>query len=533
MNSNPDSEFNFTPNELRMLLTGCLDSILFTARLFFKTRDQQQFIVNLHHLILCHVLDEVFAGRIKRLIINIPPGYTKTELAVIFFIIKGLLLNVRAKFLHTSYSSDLALVNSGVIKEVIQTPLFQALRPMKLRTDTKAKARWYTEHGGGMMAAASGGQVTGFRAGRMDKDQFTGALIIDDPINPEDALSKPIREKVNRTFNTTVKSRLATEDVPIIVIMQRVHEDDLTGYLLGGGSNEMWHHLVIPAYIVENKPAYPAKYKCGIEIPYEMPRGPAREYKHNYDELKTLKKSNIFVWSSQYQQNPTATDSNVLRREWFPTYESFDPIANTVTLLDGTQVQLEYKSSYSDTAMKTAERNDHSVHQYWAKGDDGRIYLIDRVRGKWDSVDLEKIYVRYLKRLVFKQGTNHMGPRKIGVEDKASGTGLIQSINRKIGTVYKNEDGVEVDLTGLPKITGIQRDKDKGSRCLSAAPEIEKGLVVLPENAPYLEEMLDEVCGFNLAMTHKWDDQLDPMLDAVHDMLISDPIIDYSQVVGM
>jgi len=195
-------------------------------------------------------------------------------MAVIFFILKGLLLNPRAKFLHTSYSGDLALVNSGIIKDLIQDPLYQAINPLQLRVDTKAKARWYTKHGGGMMAAAQGGQVTGFRAGRMEKDEFTGAIIIDDPIKPEDAFSRPIREKVNRTFNTTISNRVAQQDVPIILIMQRTHEDDLAGFLLKGGSEEQWHHLKIPAYIGADPKPYPAQWTHGIEIPYLLPVGP-------------------------------------------------------------------------------------------------------------------------------------------------------------------------------------------------------------------------------------------------------------------
>jgi len=191
----------------------------------------------------------------------------------------------------------------------------------------------------------------------------------------------------------------------------------------------------------------------------------------------------------------------------------------------GVKVRVQYMNSYSDTAMKTGELNDFSVFQTWAKGEDGRIYLLERIRGKWDAVDLEFNYRRYLKRLTFRPGVLNMAPRDIKVEDKASGTGLIQSLNRKIG--------VEDDLKGLPKIAGIQRNRDKVSRAMSAAPEIQKGLVVLPANAPWLEDFLAEVCAFNAAMTHKHDDQLDPMLDAVHEMLIQSTFVDYDDVIGL
>jgi len=481
------------------------------------------------------VLDQVFTGKIKRLIINIPPGYTKTELAVIFFIIKGLMVNPRSKFFHTSYSGDLALVNSGVVKDLIADPLYQAMQPLVLRTDTKAKARWYTRDGGGMMAAAQGGQVTGFRAGRMEKYEFTGAMLIDDPIKPEDAFSRLIREKVNRAFNTTIATQVATQAVPIVVIMQRTHEDDLAGFLLKGGSQETWHHLEIPAYISRTPTPYPKEWTHGKPIPYELPVGPLWPHKHSYDELKTIKKANSFVWTCQYVQRPTSISGQMFKREWFPYYSTYDPVLCQVTLADGSHVQIEHIKSYSDTAPKPEERNDYTVFQTWGKGSDGRIYLLTRIRDKWDSVDLEKNYIRYLKRLKWVSNVNNLGPTEIGVEDKASGIGLIQSINRKIGTDnYTDDRGNKIDLTGLPKITPIPRGptQNKAARGMSTAPHVERGEIVLPEDAPWIEEFLDEVCGFSVNMTHTHDDQCDPMFDAAHRMLIGDMVVDYARVVG-
>lgn len=528
-----DSEF--TLNELRLIKTGCLESLLFLARVFFKRRDGVKFIVNAHHVIMCHVLDQVFTGEIKRLIINIPPGYTKTELAVIFFILKGLIINVRAKFFHTSYSGDLALVNSGIIKDLIVDPLYQALQPLQLRVDTKAKARWYTTQGGGMMAAAQGGQVTGFRAGRMEKGEFTGAMVIDDPIKPEDAFSRPIRERVNRTFNTTISNRVATQDIPIIVIMQRTHEDDLSGFLLAGGSQERWHHLEIPAYITKHPEPYPKKYTHGVQVPYQLPVGPLWPHKHSYDELAIVKRANSFVWNCQYKQRPVSIHGKVFRRKWFKYYSHYDPLLSQVVLADGSTISVKTINSYSDTALKPEERNDFTVFTTWGKGVDGRLYLLTRIRDKWDSVDLEKNYVRYLKRLRFVPQVNNTGPTEIGIEDKASGIGLIQSINKMIGTDNHTDNrGNPIDLTGLPKITPIPRGagQNKVPRALSTAPYVERGEIVLPENAPWVEEFLDEATAFSTDMTHSHDDQCDPMFDAVQRMLISDVVVDYDRIVG-
>ncbi len=254
-------------NEKRMLRYMLEQDGIQFMRYFFKLREGNKMIRNWHHYVIEYVLQAVIDGHISRLIINIAPGYTKTEQAVLNFISRGLALNNRAKFIHTSYSGDLAQENSSKIRETIASPEFQELWPMKIRVDTKGKKRWFTENGGGMMAVASGGQITGFRAGRMEEG-FTGAFVNDDPLKPDDAYSAPRRNFINNRFNNTMRSRLAVEEVPMINIMQRVHEDDLSGYLLKGGSGDYWHHLVIPTHLTEEvlTKEYDKDYTHGVPI---------------------------------------------------------------------------------------------------------------------------------------------------------------------------------------------------------------------------------------------------------------------------
>jgi len=254
-------------NEQRMLKYMLEQDGMQFMRYFFKLREGNKMLLNWHHYAIDYVLQAVVDMKIPRLIINIAPGYTKTEQAVLNFIGRGLALNPRSKYIHTSYSGELAQENSAKIKETIDSVEFQQLWPMDIRVDSKGKKRWFTEQGGGMMAAPSGGQITGFRAGRMEPG-FTGALINDDPLKPEDAYSAIKRNGINNRFNNTMRSRLAVEHVPMINIMQRIHEDDLSGFLLKGGSGDIWHHLVIPAnltYEAMNLP-YPEDYTHGIKI---------------------------------------------------------------------------------------------------------------------------------------------------------------------------------------------------------------------------------------------------------------------------
>lgn len=254
-------------NEKRMLKYMLENDGIQFMRYFFKHREGTEMLRNWHHYVIEYVLQAVYECKINRLVINIAPGYTKTEQAVLNFIARGLALNPRSKYIHASYSADLAQENSSKIKETINLQEFQELWPMDVRVDTKGKKRWFTEDGGGMMAAAAGGQITGFRAGRMEEG-FTGAFVIDDPVKPDDAYSVVKRAAINNRFNNTMRSRLAVETVPMIVIMQRIHEDDLSGYLLKGGSGDIWHHLTIPTLLSDEEinRKYPDDYTHGRRI---------------------------------------------------------------------------------------------------------------------------------------------------------------------------------------------------------------------------------------------------------------------------
>ena len=268
MISNLDDEIYWTDNEKRMLRYMLENDGMQFMRYFFKLREGTKMIRSWHHYVIEYVLQAVLDLKIKRLVVNIAPGYTKTEQVVLNFICRGLALNKRAKFIHASYSGDLAHENSSKIKETISSNEFQELWPMDIRVDTKGKKRWFTEEGGGMMAVSAGGQITGFRAGRMEESKFSGAFIIDDPVKPDDGYSQVKRSAINNRFNNTMRSRLAIEEIPMIVIMQRIHEDDLSGYLLKGGSGDTWHHLSVPTYMSEEvlEAPYPEDYTHGIKI---------------------------------------------------------------------------------------------------------------------------------------------------------------------------------------------------------------------------------------------------------------------------
>ena len=404
--------------------------------------------------------------------------------------------------------------------------MYQAIANFHRSPDQWTKDWWKNTEGGEFLAVSADGQVTGFRAGHMDKSRFSGAIIFDDPIKPAEALSKVMREKINFNFSNTFRSRLAHDDVPIIIIMQRVHDNDLSGYLLKGGDNaggEKWHHLIIPAEIPDLKEPYPAKYTHGIPVKYDLEPGPLWPFKHNEKQLEVLKTSSSFVWAGQYMQNPSDPGAQIFRREYWPRWDFAKGIDkfNSWLYHDGQKIMINGIHIFADTAMKTGETNDYSVFQTWVEGDNGKIYLIDQIRGKWEAPELERRAIEFFNRIRFKHRVSNVGIQSINIEDKASGTGLIQSLNNAISR----------GALSCPNITPIPRHTDKVARALTAAPAVERGDVVIPDNTPWLEGYISEMESFTENMTHQHDDQVDPTLDAIHTLITNNSYVDYTAVV--
>ena len=251
--------------DIDIIKTWTLQGTLNFTRYFFKEKFKRKFVVGKHHVAIAKALDRVLAGESTRLIINIAPRYGKTELAVKNFIAMGLAINPKAKFIHLSYSDDLARDNSRGVQEILREDSYRRLFPGTKPTSVNTR-KWFTTEGGGLYAVSSAGQVTGFGAGIVDEEKeeedelaaeveelasvsdgtFGGAIVIDDPIKPDDARSETVREKVNQKFETTIRNRVNSRKTPIIIIMQRLDEEDLCGYLMRLEPEE-WEVLSLPA----------------------------------------------------------------------------------------------------------------------------------------------------------------------------------------------------------------------------------------------------------------------------------------------
>lgn len=569
----------FNTQEKRMLQYLLPRESCLFSRFFFANREARKYMVNPHHVLMAEVKRKLFNGEIKRLIVNIPPGYSKTEEWVVNLMAEGLSINPQALFMHLSYADDLALWNSTQCRDIVSSQEFQELFPMKIRNDVSSKKKWYTEQGGGVYATSAGGQVTGFRAGRLiaeleqdpcverltskiqklerelerESDQhgsyarsvrrrlvginkrlerrvnkiagpqidalanetftnglraidkqrleglpnFWGALIIDDPIKPDDAYSDALRNKINNRFMNTFKSRLAVEsETPMILIMQRIHEEDPSGFLLAGGTGEKWHHLLLPVSIPEEPIEfwYPKEYTHGVPIPYELEPGPLWKKKHNAKQIEEMERADPYTFASQYMQHPSPKGGKIFRDEFWQYFSLECPPEN----ITATRI-------YCDTAQKAKEHNDWTVFELWGYVPRKGIYLLDLFREKLETPEIETALIAFWNKHkpIHKQKT--FRAQCVKVEDKSSGSGLIQTIQRE---------------THIP-IEGIQRGVDKVTRALDVVPHIASGNVHIPSDAPWIFDFLNEARKFTPLMTHKFDDQLDPMMDAIEDMLIN------------
>jgi len=315
-----------TREEIKKVKTATLKSktsLLFQTRYLFKKSQNRKFVIGDHHQQICNVLECVLRCELTKVMINIAPRYGKTELAVKNFVAHALALNSSASFIHLSYSDDLALDNSEAIRDMVESEAYQQMFPhVQIKQDSDAKKKWYTTDGGGVYARAAGGQVTGFGAGKVDDEEkkdeeeflaeldgmladlniksgFNGALIIDDPIKPDDADSDTRRERINQRFNSTIRNRVNSRNTPIIIIMQRLHENDLCGFIM---SQEEY------TYDLEEAKADKNKWYV-LSIPVIKTDTEGNEYalwpfKHELAELKKMEVDFPIIFGRQYMMDP-------------------------------------------------------------------------------------------------------------------------------------------------------------------------------------------------------------------------------------
>lgn len=435
-------------------------------------------------------LIDVEAGKMPRLMIFAPPRSGKSEKASRRFPAYVLGKHPEWNVIACSYSSDLANRMSRDTQRIVDSPRYHEVFPDTVLSGTNTRTvaggairtaelwevmdRSGNLHGGAYRAAGVNGGITG---------QGMNIGIIDDPAKDYKTASSPTyQEAVIDWYNTTFFTRADPKINGIIIILTRWHQNDLAGQLLklAEEGGEQWRVVSFPMEAEKeefhelNGKRYALRKPGEILFPERMPRS----------FVEKAKQLGSLVWNALYQQRPTAKGGGLIKTHWFGEYSEL-PV-------------MKWRAVYGDTAQKIKEVNDFSVFEHWGLGVDGYMYLIDMIRGKWESDELKRRAVAFWTKS--KQLKN--GPlRHMAIEDKSSGTGLIQSIRKD----------------AICPVKAIQRDKDKYTRLMDTQGYIESGYIKLPKEALFINDFLVEMEAINPEFnTH--DDQLDPMMDAITEM---------------
>jgi len=365
------------------------DFASFARRAFAELNPRTGFAFGWHFEIIAAQLAAVFAGRTHRLIINLPPRHLKSHLASVAFPAWCLGRNPSAQILCVSYAQELADKLSRDCRRVVASDWYRQIFPTRLSAQRQAVPEFETTAQGCRIATSVGGVLTGRGA---------DIIIIDDPLKPEEALSDAHRESANEWFDHTLYSRLNDKHSgAIVVIMHRLHEDDLVGHVLG---QENWELVRLPAIAEADETIF---YDSLLgERCFERRRGealhPAREPLAMLEQIrKTIGEYNF---AGQYQQAPAPLGGGLVKAGWFRRYMAEEA------------PQFERIVQSWDTASKATELSDFSVCTSWGVlGKD--IYLIDVVRRRMEYPELKRAVRAEYER---------WRPEVVLIEDKASGT---------------------------------------------------------------------------------------------------------------
>ncbi|MEV9472051.1 phage terminase large subunit [Klebsiella quasipneumoniae] len=531
-------------------------SFLNFTRIWFELIQGDRLLVNWHHRLMASKIDDLLAGRLvpRNLIINIPPGGTKTEFFSIHFpaYVNALVQEKRLKRfrnLNISFADTLVKRNSRRTRDIIASREYQEFWPCSFGVNQAEEWEIKDERGrsiGQTVSRSSNGQITGGRGGYYGPE-FSGMVMLDDYNKPVDMLSESRRKSANTLLVNTIRSRRGDKSkehpTPFVSIQQRLHTDDATGFMLSGGMGVPFHHVAIPAMIDE-------KYIQSLDEPWRslcwetvkdtdsVVVGGVSYWSYwpqmeDVNDLLQLWEKDRYTFLSQYQQNPMALTGGIIDTSWFRTYTTLP--------------KLTHRAVYVDTnSGKVEDWLDYTVFTLAGMGVDGNLYIIDVVRGRWDPEDLLKKAEEVWEKWRLSGSMRVMPLRHMAIEEKQAGQGLITTLKKRSQTPGQ----LAIPVREIPRGTG----QNKLVRCLNVIPQIKTGKVFVPAthtddgqklssifyedgtiagSTEWVLTAMTECAAFSADDSHDNDDILDTWMDAIDDNLISGPqpmVIDPNQL---
>lgn len=433
----------------------------FLHRCFLMLNPGALYLENWHIKAIAHQLQRIQNGEINRLIINMPPRYLKS--LTVSVILPAFLLghNPRMKIFGVSYSNDLSAKHAADFRAIVTSNWYQRTFP-GMRVARIADSDVFTTKRGFRRSTSVSATLTGF-GGDM--------IILDDPQKPVDAQSDVLRSSLNQWFTNTLLSRLDDKATGVIIlVMQRVHLHDLTGFLIENSPD--WKVLSLPAIAETDE-----KIEIGDRQYYARRAGEALHPR--YETVSTLEKLRTqmgsAVFSAQYQQSPVPDGGAMIRREWIRYYDQLPERTYRTKVIQSW-----------DTAAKVGSQNDWSVCTTWLLVDK-HFYLMNVMRGRYEYPQLRATAIALAQRY---------DPLKILVEEASTGIALAQ----------------ELKQSGIFTVKPVPIERDKIGRLFVHQAKFEGGLVLFPKKASFLAELEAELLTFPQS---KHDDQVDSLSQAL------------------
>ena len=460
-------------------------SLLEFTRFFLKHMTKRDFILSnpdgreSHQITICRELSKLtrLEADDLRLAIHVPPGYGKT-MHVCMWIAWCYTHHADCNFLYISYSHTLAAKHTSFIKNLMSSEIYRYLFDVEISRDSRAKDHFTTTKGGSVAAFGSSGAITGRDAGLPGLDRFTGGVVIDDPIKPDDAHSSTIRENVLKNYEETIRQRARGVNVPYVYIGQRVHEEDLGAYFIEQKDTKHWNNLVLKALNDRAQALYP-------EV---QPQA----------DLLALQDKAPYVFASQYQQDPMPSGGGIFKPEWIIQLEDYPEITQTFIT--------------ADTAETNKSYNDATVFSFWGvyeietmgiKTGLTGLHWIDCIELRIEPKDLKSYFLDF-----WRECNRFKTPPLIAaIEKKSTGVTLISVLD---------------DLRGV-EIREIQRTRASGSkteRFLRVQPYMAGKQLSINEDAKHKTVILEHLRKITANESHRFDDIADTMADAVEISLI-------------
>ena len=441
----------------------------FIERSFLALNPQARFEANWHIDVIAAKLEDCLRGKTRRLIVNLPPRSLKSHAISVAFPAWILGRLPSSQIICASYGQDLSDKHARDCRNLMMSDFYKSCFPTRLAPQRLAVDDFMTTAQGFRMATSVGGPLTG-RGGDF--------IIIDDPLKPEEALSDVARKAANEWLDGTALSRLNNKEKGVIIIvMQRLHQDDLVGHVLEQGD---WEVLNFPA-IAEEDERHIIETIFGTRAFTRKTGEALHPQRESLESLRRTREAvGDYIFLSQYQQAPVPKGGAMIKTDWLTYYALAQLPQSFIYILQSW-----------DTANKSGELNDYSVCTTWGVVG-GKHYLLDVFRRRLDYPDL--------KRAVWEQARRYRHP-KVLIEDKGSGTQLIQELKR---------EGLLIIRAYEPP-TGA----DKVMRLFAQSHHFESGKVMLPSTASWLDDYRRELTAFPGS---KHDDQVDSTTQALHYM---------------